>query len=120
MKERDLPPCDPEIIDKGVVVFIGESSIRSVNFEPWVVKIREASGQRVDWYEGGHKIVRAIGDRDKIRRAILDHFPEYVKMLIRALQKYDTILGESRVDHSVCDSLTFTSRALLTGDWGIK
>ncbi len=69
------PPCDPEIARNGKLIctFAAPSTIA----ESWVVKVREKSGQRVDWhYVGGRVKMLYIGDYDKVRAAIEGLFPE--------------------------------------------
>ncbi len=83
------PPCDADIFRDGIPLLAadtGDSPLnydsrghcrdgetvpgpRASGFETWVVALREASGQRIDWhYSGGRAQVLYIGDR----RAIID------------------------------------------------
>lgn len=66
-----LPPCDPEILSKGTPVFMTHT-IDAKSMEAWVQAVASESGQRVDWsFVAGRAIVRAIGDLNKVRAAML-------------------------------------------------
>jgi hypothetical protein len=72
---KEPPPCDPEIFKKGegICTFHAKSAVT----EPWVVKVREESGQRVDWhYSGGMVNMLYIGDYQKVVAAIEKLYPE--------------------------------------------
>lgn len=66
--------CDPEVYSKGeVITIIGEHG-GSRKVEAWVAKVRETSGQRVDWhFAAGRAVVKAIGDLAKVRAAMEAH-----------------------------------------------
>jgi hypothetical protein len=69
------PPCDQEIFDKGLAVctFVAPSRIT----EAWVVKVREKSGQRVDWHHSGGRVnMLYLGDYAKVRAAVEELLPE--------------------------------------------
>jgi hypothetical protein len=58
--------------------------------EPWVVKVREISGQRVDWhYFGGRAVVKFIGDADEVRRAIELEAPRLIDLYREELVECD-------------------------------
>lgn len=71
-----LDPCDPEVYKYGETLFM--TAQRAADAEAWVEKLRERSGQRVDWhYVAGRAIVKALGDADAVIRAaweLRDHF----------------------------------------------
>jgi hypothetical protein len=85
----DLPPCDPAVFRDGRPLLAADTSWpadmdvddlvfgehstapRAAGFEAWVCRIREASGQRVDWHmSGGRAQVLYLGDRAAIEAAI--------------------------------------------------
>lgn len=71
-------PCDPEVFKSGQ----GICSFHARTFitEPWVVRVREESGQRVDWHmSGGMCNVLYIGDYEKVRAAVEKLYPDLVK-----------------------------------------
>ena len=71
----DLPACDPDVFrnGRGVVSFHARSAV----VEPWVRKVRELSGQKVDWHvSGGYASVLYVGDREKVLRAVEELKPE--------------------------------------------
>lgn len=79
MKEehREPPPCDEEIFKSGE----GICSFHARTFiaEPWVARVREESGQRVDWHmSGGMCNVLFIGDYGRVRAAVEKLLPELV------------------------------------------
>ncbi len=64
------PPCDKEILENGTVVLLAHS-IPSNAMESKVKEIAELSEQRVDWnFVGGHAVVKALGNLDKVYQAI--------------------------------------------------
>jgi hypothetical protein len=72
------PPCDSEVFNKGYGIC--SFSARTFITEPWVVRVRELSGQRVDWHmSGGMSSVLYIGDYTKVRAAVEDLYPDLVK-----------------------------------------
>ncbi len=75
LSSADLPPCDPDVFANGVPIFVTHT-IRSVQIEPWVRKMREQSGCRIDWHmAGGRAIVLALGDVEKARAALAVAMP---------------------------------------------
>ena len=74
---HEVPPCDEEVFKNGS----GICSFHARTFitEPWVARVREESGQRVDWHmSGGMCNVLYIGDYAKVRAAVLKLHPELV------------------------------------------
>lgn len=66
----DPVPASLKFLSKADPIFMTHT-IPSNAMERWVVKVREASGQEVDWsFVGGRAVVRYIGDRDKVIDAI--------------------------------------------------
>lgn len=66
----DLPQCEQDIFQDGEVVFI-TNTIGSVQIENWIVKIREESKQKIDWYfAGGRAVIKTLGDIAVIKKAI--------------------------------------------------
>jgi hypothetical protein len=62
--------CDPEVYKKGKPICMFHAP--SVPTEEWVRKVAAESGDRVDWhYVGGYAIVKFIGDREKVERAVI-------------------------------------------------
>jgi hypothetical protein len=77
MEHHEAPPCDREIFKngKGICSFHARTFIT----EPWVVSVREESGQRVDWHmSGGMCNVLYIGDYGKVRAAVEKLLPALV------------------------------------------
>jgi hypothetical protein len=67
------PPCDQDVFKNGTPIFCATTGPTGGChlFEAWIVKIREASKQQVDWhYSGGRAQVLYIGDADAIRTAV--------------------------------------------------
>ncbi len=67
--------CDPEVFrnGKGICSF----HTRSFVAEAWVQKVREESGQRVDWHlSGGYANVLYIGDYGMVHAAVQKLLPE--------------------------------------------
>lgn len=65
------PPCEPDIFRNGFSICAFDAPAWIA--EAWVVKVRAASGQRVDWhYSGGVVHVLMLGDRDKVLAAIAE------------------------------------------------
>lgn len=78
-KKQDdaAPPCDREIFKtgKGICSFHARTFIT----EPWVVLVRQESGQLVDWHmSGGMCNVLYVGDYDKVRAAVEKLHPKLV------------------------------------------
>ncbi len=96
---QDPPPCtDRELIEHGVTVFVTHS-IPSNAMEGWVIKIRERSGQRVDWcFSCGRAGVFALGDLDKVRAALAALMPEHDRLLNDALRKYGFRVVDGRYE----------------------
>ncbi len=71
--EPDPEECDPEIIKAGETVAYAEVS-DAAQFSRWVVMVRQASGQRVDWHyvAGGRAAVKVIGDTFAAKKAMVD------------------------------------------------
>ena len=73
----DPAPCDDKIFKNGKCVLITHS-IPSNAMEGWVKKVAEKSGQPVDWHFcGGRARVLALGDIDKVHKAIKELMPEH-------------------------------------------
>jgi hypothetical protein len=68
LSQEVLPRGDPEVLaGPSVCVF----HLNARDTEAWVLKVRERSGQRVDWgYSCGYAIVSYLGDRAAVLRAI--------------------------------------------------
>jgi hypothetical protein len=68
-----LPPCDGEVFKHGESLLACDThGCGAMGFEEWVKRIREDSGQRVDWhYSGGIAHVLYIGDPYKVTAAIM-------------------------------------------------
>lgn len=76
------PPCETDVFENGTTLLVANTwtradaredlpAPRATGLEEWVVRIRAASGQRVDWhYAGGRACVLFIGDRDAVLRAV--------------------------------------------------
>jgi hypothetical protein len=66
--------CDSEVFAKGEVVTVIGNHPGSHKLEEWILKVRETSGQRVDWhFVAGRAVVKAIGDLAKVRAAMEAH-----------------------------------------------
>jgi hypothetical protein len=70
----ELPPTDPEIFRHGKSLLAADTYECSADgFEAWVVALRSASGQRVDWHcSGGVAQVLVLGDFEKAQQAVRD------------------------------------------------
>ncbi len=67
----DAPSTSDEIFTRGLTVFVTHT-IRPAHMEAWVQRIAKLSGQPVDWRQvGGRFQVKTLGDRAKVRRAML-------------------------------------------------
>lgn len=96
--------CDPEIFERGDVALI-VNGIPTRYMEPWVVKVRETSGERVDWHQyAGRQVVRFVGDAEKVRAAIDAHGDELVALFASGLR--DLALGQARMTWQVCSGMT--------------
>lgn len=72
--------CDEEVYKKGTTVFI-TNTIPTAKLNQWVESVAEESGQKVDWHSvGGRSVVRALGDLNKVRYAILKLLPEHNRL----------------------------------------
>jgi hypothetical protein len=58
---HSLPLPDQEVVWNGTLVF-KVASVSPREMENWVRMVARLSGQRVDWYDSGYKLVRVIGD----------------------------------------------------------
>lgn len=73
-----LPSCDRDLWKHGTHIMT-IADLPSKEIENWVVKIREESGQHVDWhYVGGRACVRFLGDEKKVRATIQKHLSEII------------------------------------------
>ena len=71
----DFPRCDPEVFKHGQGICALHARSRII--EPWVVKVRAESGQKVDWHmSGGYANILYLGDYAKVRAAIERLKPE--------------------------------------------
>lgn len=87
--------CDREIYEKGEVALI--CALGSKRMEPWVVKVREISGQRVDWhYVGGRAVMKFIGDPAAVQRAIVEATPRLIELHREELAAYRESLRTRR------------------------
>jgi len=83
--------CDRKVYKKGTVMFV-TNSIPSNAMEEWVKKVAARSGQRVDWhFFGGRAVVKALGDLDKVRSAIVELLPDHDERWRKAVAAH---LGE--------------------------
>lgn len=63
--------CDVRVYANGTTVFMGWD-ISSNRMEGWVKKVAALSGQQVDWFfVGGRAAVKALGDLEEVRTAIV-------------------------------------------------
>ena len=71
--------CEPEIYERGKGFLV--TDLNTKRMEPWVQKLAELSGQRVDWhYVGGRAVVCYIGDRAKVQAAFEQLMPELARL----------------------------------------
>lgn len=69
----ELPKCDDDIFQNGTSLLVADTGDVGgcLRMEDWVIQIREASGEKVDWhYVGGRAVMRFLGDRDKVKQAV--------------------------------------------------
>lgn len=82
-----LRPCDAKVYRNGTVVFI-TNTIQAPELNRWVESVARESGQRVDWhFAAGRAVVKALGDLDKVRSAILALLPEHNRLQKEAHDK---------------------------------
>ena len=63
--------CNEQVYNEGRAILVADVGDADHEFEEWVQGIAEASGQPVDWfYAGGRAVVKYIGSRDAVARAI--------------------------------------------------
>lgn len=80
----DPTPCDPEVFKSGECIFVTHT-IPSNAMEGWVAKVRELSGQKVDWhFAGGRALILFIGDEQKVMDAITQLLPEHDELYRKA------------------------------------
>lgn len=80
--------CDDEIFNNGTVVFLTHTA-RSGFLEVWCERIRKLSGQRVDWsMSGGRAVFKALGDLDRVRKAIRSLRNEHDMAYYYAARRY--------------------------------
>ncbi len=78
--------CDKTIYEKGIFVCMTDS-IPADATEQWVQKIAKQSGQKVDWFfMGGRIVVKALGDMQKVRSAVRALTPEHNRLFREAAQ----------------------------------
>jgi len=88
----DPQPCDPEIFESGQTVVIWPPFAGSNAIERHVQKIARLSGQRVDWFfAGGRVVVRAIGDMERVMEALRDMEPARLKMEAERIAEYEAM-----------------------------
>ena len=82
--------CDAKVFRKGTAVFLGWD-ISSNRMENWVQQVAKVSGQRVDWsFFGGRAVVKALGDIQAVRDAIVLLRADYRQLTIESSHyKYD-------------------------------
>lgn len=84
------PDCDPAVYKDGETILIVDMG--STDMEEWVVGVREASNQRVDWhYVGGRVVVRFLGDRARVETAIRQAASDLIERKRRRLQEYNLV-----------------------------
>lgn len=84
----DPAPCDRDVFENGVAVFM-TNSIPSNAMEGWVRLVALRSKQRVDWsFIGGRAVVRAIGDIPKVVESIKALLPEHDQLYRNAVAQY--------------------------------
>lgn len=75
MSAAPPPECDQEVFKKGFGICVLDAAMWAA--EEWVKKVREKSGQRVDWhYSGGRANVLYIGDHSAVLKAVMALEPE--------------------------------------------
>lgn len=93
----DLPDCDPIVFNTGTVVFVS-NTIRSTRMEEWVRKVRQDSGQPVDWSVcAGAAVVKALRDLHKVRKALINNKEMHDQFYKEALDELrDSFYNEER------------------------
>lgn len=72
---NDYGRIDPEIENDGIIMML-TSGFDSKTTETFVKMIREISVQKVDWaFYGGRIVIKAIGDCDKVAKAMKQLMP---------------------------------------------
>ena len=72
MAKKTLPRCDSKVFKSGTTILTADThECGATGFEEWVVAVRKASGQPVDWhYSGGIANMLFLGDKEKVVAAI--------------------------------------------------
>lgn len=74
--------CDQEVFENGASLLAIDGWAKDV--EPWVQRVAEQSGQRVDWhYSGGRAHVLVLGDHAAATRAAQELAPELIGRILR-------------------------------------
>jgi len=82
------PPCDREVYERGTLALV--THLDSKDMEAWVVKVREESGQRVDWhFSGGRACVYFLGDAERVRAAIQANAPALAEAIREDSRRWD-------------------------------
>lgn len=80
------PPSDLEIRRSGIPLLYVDTGAQGGNWilEQWIQALRKASGQQIDWgYVAGIALVRFLGDKDAIVKAMKDTPPPQSLTLTR-------------------------------------
>ena len=88
----DLPPCDPEILKKGVGIGVFET-FGANHFEGLVKAVAHASGRTVDWhYVGGRAFVRCFPEDELHVRPFVEKIitPVITSLREDSLRKYSS------------------------------
>jgi hypothetical protein len=84
----DPTPCNMKVFNEGELMMVTHT-IGSNSIEGWVKKIAKKSGQPVDWhFAGGRARILALGDLDKVNKALWDLLPEHNKLYRKACSQY--------------------------------
>lgn len=97
--------CDPTVYEIGTVVFL-TNTIRTKRMEPWIRNVRARSGQPVDWHWiGGRAVVKAMGDLDKVREAIIALRAEHDEGYAEACRDLDALGWDTDDIKRHCDGI---------------
>ncbi|PJE74034.1 MAG: hypothetical protein COV01_02945 [Candidatus Taylorbacteria bacterium CG10_big_fil_rev_8_21_14_0_10_41_48] len=97
-------PCDQKVFDKGTCLFVS-NSIPSNAMEGWVTKVKEKSGQPVDWhFAGGRARVLALGDLERVKTVMKELKSEHDDLWREAVSK---ILGKDSAEQSTPPGFEF-------------
>ncbi len=86
-----IPPrCDLHLFQQGRVVLL-LAGPRSSTIEEWILKIRERTGQSVDWhFVAGRAVIKTLGNIELVKKALRESAEELVDAYMACPNNYTT------------------------------